>query len=120
MKISNPTALLGEDLATEYLKKNRYKLIERNYRKSYTEIDIICTKSNILVFVEVKTRTNEKYGTPFEGISRKKLQNLIKTAQYYSQSNPKLPKSLRIDAISVLIDENKGTYKLEHLENITL
>ena len=57
MKISNPTAVIGEDIAVNYLKKKGYKIIERNFRKGYGEIDIIALKKNVLVFVEVKTRT---------------------------------------------------------------
>lgn len=57
MLISNPTAKLGE-----YLENKGYKIIERNFRKGYGEIDIIATHKNILVFVEVKTRTTFLFG----------------------------------------------------------
>ncbi|MEK9176217.1 MAG: YraN family protein [Patescibacteria group bacterium] len=119
MKISNPTAILGEELATEFLKKKGYKIIERNFRKGYGEIDIIAVHKNTLVFVEVKTRTSNQFGTPFEQISYFKLKTLIKTVQFYKVLNPKLPESLRIDAISVILDENNGTSKIEHMENIS-
>jgi len=119
MKISNPTAILGEELATKYLKSKKYKIIERNFRKSYGEIDIICVKDNILVFVEVKTRTSNKFGTPLEQITHFKIRSLIKTANYYSQANPLLPKSLRIDAIAVLLDKSNNLVNIDHVENIS-
>lgn len=119
MKISNPIAIRGEDLAAKFLKEKGYKIIDRNFRKGYGEIDIIAVKDKILVFVEVKTRTGNLYGSPFEQISYFKLKSLIKTAQFYKLINPKLPESLRIDAISVLLDYSNNPVNIEHIENIS-
>ena len=94
MKISNPLAKLGEDKACEYLKKLGYKIIERNFRKGYGELDIIAIDSTegkgneILVFVEVKTRSSNQFGTPLESITYCKLKELIKTAQFYKLIHP--------------------------------
>lgn len=118
MRIVNPIGKKGEDLAVEYLKKKGYKILERNYRKQYAEIDIIALYNNILVFVEVKTRTSQKFGTPFEAITYWKLKPLVKLAEFYQISHPKLPSSMRIDAISILID-TIGTATIEHLENVS-
>ena len=104
MKIVNPTAKFGEDKACEYLKKLNFKIIERNFRKGYGEIDIIALDKDVLVFIEVKTRTSDKFGTPLEAITYWKLKSLIKTAQYYKMTHPNLPESLRIDAVSVLLN----------------
>jgi len=57
MKIANPIAVLGEDLACEYLAQKGYKIIERNFRKKYQEIDIIAIHTETLVFVEVKIKS---------------------------------------------------------------
>lgn len=119
MKISNPLARKGEDLASEYLRKRGYKIIERNFRKDYGEIDIIAIFKDILVFVEVKTRASNNFGTPFESITHWKLNTLLKTAQFYKLKNPKLPDALRIDAISVTIDKVGGSSEIEHIENIS-
>ena len=119
MKISNPTAILGEELAVEFLKKKGYKIIERNFRKGYGEIDIITVKNKTLVFVEVKTRTGSQFGTPFEQISYFKLKSLIKTAQFYKLLNPKLPEAMRIDAVAVSLDYSNNPSNIEHIENIT-
>jgi len=119
VKIANPTAILGENIAADYLKEKKYKIIERNFRKGYGEIDIIATKNNILVFVEVKTRTSNQFGTPFEAITTYKLRTLTKTAQFYKALNPKLPESLRIDAISVSLDYKGNIKHIEHVENIS-
>jgi putative endonuclease len=106
VKIVNPTAILGEEKACEYLSKLGFKILERNYRKSYGEIDIVAIDKDVLAFIEVKTRTSSQFGTPLESITPWKLKSLIKTAQYYSISHPKLPESLRIDAVSVVLNGN--------------
>ena len=54
--------IIGEKIAQKYLKNNGYKIIENNYYTRNGEIDIIANKEKYIVFVEVKTRTNEKYG----------------------------------------------------------
>lgn len=118
MRIINPIGKKGENIAAEYLKKKGYQILERNFRKGYGEIDIICTKNNVLVFVEVKTRTSNSYGAPLESITHWKLKPLLKTAQYFSMLHPELPEQLRLDAISVIID-NTGKSIIEHVENIS-
>ena len=119
MKIVNPIAKLGEEKACEYLKKHGFKIIERNFRKGYGEIDIVATHENTLVFIEVKTRTSNSFGSPLESITYWKLKSLIKTAQYYKMTHSNLPDSLRIDAISVALFENQ-TEKIEHVKNISV
>lgn len=118
MKIVNPIAKLGENAACEYLKKLGFKILERNYRKTYGEIDIIALDSSdspgqVLAFIEVKTRTSNSYGSPLEAITYFKLKSLIKTAQYYKMTHNNLPESLRIDAVSVILNGNQ-------VENIEL
>jgi putative endonuclease len=120
MKISNPTAVIGENLAVEYLQKKGYTIIDRNFRKTYGEIDIIATHNNVLIFVEVKTRKGVLFGTPLESISPWKLREVMKTALYYKQIHPKLPEALRIDAISVLLNAEDKIDTIEHVENISV
>lgn len=119
MIIVNPTAKLGEDIACEYLHKKGYKIIERNFRKSYGELDIVALISNTLVLVEVKTRKTSEYGSPFESITPRKLRSLVKTAEFYKLINPKLPERMRIDAIAVKLFNDDSVEDIEHAENIT-
>lgn len=119
MRIVNPTAVLGEDASCAYLLKKGYKILDRNFRKSYGEIDIIACHKDTLVFIEVKTRTNSSYGTPFDAIAPHKLQQIIKGAKYYKYIlYPNLPDNLRIDAIGVTISEGK-VLSIEHIENVS-
>ncbi|HSW89058.1 MAG TPA: YraN family protein [Candidatus Saccharimonadales bacterium] len=119
MKIANPIGIKGENIATEYLQEKGYKIIERNYRKQYGEVDVIATHKNTLVFIEVKTRISTQFGTGFEAITYWKLKSLIKTAQVYKKFHPYLPDALRIDAISVLLDRNGQVKDIQHMENIS-
>lgn len=121
LRITNPVGKKGEDVAVEYLKKQDYKILERNYRKHYGEIDIVAIdrKEQTLVFIEVKTRTSDQFGTPLESITSWKLKPLLKTAQLYAVENPTLPQSMRIDAVAVLLSEELKVLDLEHHKNIS-
>ena len=119
MRIVNPTAVLGEDAACSFLKKKGYKILERNFRKGYGEIDIIALHKDILVFIEVKTRSSDKYGTPFESISPWKLRSVLQAARFYKYIlHPALPDDLRIDAIGVSV-WGREVIDIKHLENVT-
>lgn len=119
MKVANKTAKTGEDKACKYLQNQGYKIIERNFRRGYGEIDIVAIDKDCLVFVEVKTRTSDKFGTPFEAITYFKLKSLIKTAQLYKKLNPNLPDALRIDALSVKLFHDNNAENIEHIKNIS-
>ena len=108
----------GEDLAASFLEDNGYKILERNRHFSrLSEIDIIALdRKQILVFVEVKTRTTENFGIPFEAISKSKYTH-IKQGLFMFLSENKQYKKYRIDAISVVLEP---VLKIEHLKNVTL
>ncbi len=102
MSLQNKSkGVFGEDLASEFLSKNGYVVIKRNFRSKFGEIDIIATKNNSLVFVEVKTRSSNRFGSPIEAVTQKKIENIQKTAEYFCSQNPKLPKKLVIEVLSV-------------------
>ena len=109
---------MGEDKACEYLKKLGFKILERNYRKTYGEIDIIALDKDVLAFIEVKARTSNLFGSPLEAITPWKLKSLIKTAQYYKLTHPKLPEALRIDAVAVTL-RNHEAEDVELTRNIS-
>jgi len=124
MKIVNPTAKLGEDKACNFLQKSGFKIIERNFRKGYGEIDIIAIDSSdlqekVVVFVEVKTRKSNSFGSPFEAITPWKLKSLIRAAQFYKLIHLDLPGSMRIDAVSVVLSSNNQIENIEHVKNIS-
>lgn len=91
----------GEKLAANYLKNHGYEILEENYRHKRGEIDIIAKKKGLLVFVEVKSKTIDKYGFPEEAVDSKKEEMIITTAdQYLFDKNWQGP--IRFDIISIL------------------
>ncbi|HEX8949198.1 MAG TPA: YraN family protein [Dissulfurispiraceae bacterium] len=91
----------GEDVAAAYLKKKGYKILQRNYRTPLGEADIIAKDRDTIVFVEVKARTTEAYGQPFEAVDCRKQERLRRIALFYlKQAKAEMP--LRFDVISIM------------------
>ncbi len=95
----------GEGVACEYLMECGYRVLERNFTCKVGEIDIIALQKDTIVFIEVKTRSSEKYGLPSEAVSAVKQKKIVKTALYYLQGNKLLDYMCRFDVIEVLFDE---------------
>jgi len=85
MAAHNDLGRKGEKLAIDYLLSDGYSVLETNYRFSRAEIDIIAKKNNILVFVEVKSRSSIKYGLPELAVSEKKVILLMDAAYHYME-----------------------------------
>ena len=104
----------GEDLACEFLKKQDYKILERNFRIRGGEIDIIALDGQTLVYVEVKTRSSHRFGLPEESVTPWKIKFLERAAKFYrnNRQNNKLPNLERIDVVSVDFTENEPKLKL--------
>jgi putative endonuclease len=95
----------GEELAVAFLQKAGYKILLRNYRQKCGEIDIIAEDRGTLVFVEVKTRTNTSFGSPFAAVTEKKQRQIGRVAQDYLCRNSLFNRPARFDVISILMDE---------------
>ena len=107
----------GENLAKKYLENLGYKILDMNYKYSrYGEIDIIALYKNELCFVEVKTRRNDKFGTPMEAITKDKLIKIQLSAKNYIQEKKPKFEHYRIDAISIELKENQK--EITHIKNI--
>jgi len=106
----------GEEIASKYLVEKGFRIIKRNYRYGKGEIDIIAEIGDTLVFVEVKTRANEKYGPAELAVSLNKQKQIKKIAQLFLIENNILDKECRIDVIAInFIRLDK--YNLNHIEN---
>lgn len=105
---------IGEEAAVITLKKQGYKIIERNYRTKMGEIDIIAKDGEYTVFVEVRLRKSNAFGTPADTIDKRKQQKIIKAAQMYAVKNDIYDTPMRFDAVLInakiennkLVDEN--------------
>lgn len=105
------TGRKGEELATEYLRQKHYRILERNWRHSRCEVDIIAQDSRTIVFVEVKTRTSADFGAPETSVDHGKQQMLNTAAQaYLEQFAPDSP--LRFDVIAVQLGAKRPV--IEH------
>ena len=91
----------GEDRAAQFLKKQGYKILERNYRTPQGEIDLIALHRGEVVFVEVKTRTNEAYGAPELAVNPRKQQRMIKAALVYIKYKKLHQVPCRFDVVAI-------------------
>ena len=110
----------GEDFAAEYLKKNKYKILERNYKNRYGEIDIIASKNKVTVFVEVKTRFSSSYGSPYEAVDFYKRRRITNSAKAYLVKKGQFYSDVRFDVIEVYGAIADGGFELDtvnHIEN---
>lgn len=105
----------GEAASVKFLKKNGYKILETNYRKTYGEIDIIAQCGENIAFIEVKTRKSDLFGTPAEFVTQQKQKKLIKTAYTYIQEK-KLDASFTFDVVEVYT-EGKKIKTINHIKN---
>lgn len=104
----------GEKIAKDYLIENGYTILEINYRNRLGEIDIIAIYNDILVFVEVKSRTNMNYGYAYEAVNYKKQRKIINTSLVYIKSNNFDEFQLRYDIIEVYMTNKLN---INHIEN---
>ena len=113
----------GENMAKSFLEKKNYKLVEANFFMRGGEIDLIMTDNDFLVFVEVKLKIGETFGSPEEMINRAKIAFIRKTAQMFLLENPKLAniyKRQRIDVVCIKLNQDKSIDRINHYQNVDL
>lgn len=106
----------GENIATKFLKENKYKILERNFYCSHGEIDIIAVDKKEVVFIEVKTRNSINYGMPSEAVTKQKEKHFKKATEYYIYKNNLYNEFIRLDVIEVLFQGDK--YTINHIKQI--
>ncbi len=100
----------GEKQAAKHLIKKGYKIVELNMRTPYGEVDIIASDGDVLVFVEVKLRSDGRFGAGMEAVTRSKQQKLIKSAHYFCNMKNIAP-LCRFDVVSI------DGREIVHIEN---
>lgn len=111
------TGIRGERLASDFLEKRGYHIIETNFRGPEGEIDIVARHEDYLVFVEVRTKKSLSFGTPEESITPAKMEKLRVTAAHYRQIHNDLPPLWRIDVVAVELDQNNKPSRIELIGN---
>lgn len=102
------TGIQGEDVAASFLEAQGYTVLARNYRQRFGEIDIVAEDRDVLVFVEVKTRNNNRYGSPFEAVDIRKQKKLSIMAQDYISRNDFEDRSARFDVVAVRLNKDSN------------
>jgi len=111
----------GEDIAVNFLIKKGYRIIKRNLQNRFGEIDLITAIPKVLVFVEVKLKIGNAFGSPEEMITPTKIKQIRRMAELYLQQNPQLKfPQQRIDAICIVLNEDQTIQRINHYENITM
>ncbi|AWG20983.1 endonuclease [Flavobacterium faecale] len=112
MAAHNELGRLGEEMAADFLKENGYVILDTNWRFQKAEIDIVCTQNNLLVVVEVKTRTSVEIGLPIDAVNNKKIRLLTRAIDEYVCAK-NLDVEVRFDVISIHKEGN--SFVIEHI-----
>lgn len=119
---------VGEEAAEGYLRKKGYQILERNFQTKFGEIDIIAKQhprgersshlGGVTVFVEVKTKSGEEFGEPWEMVDERKIERVRRMAELYLMKKRLGEVACRIDVVGVWLDRGGGVEKIEHWENV--
>ena len=114
MAYHNELGKLGEQLAVDYLSRNGFAILERNFIFNKAELDIIAQKEEKIIVVEVKTRNSAFFGDPQDFVTKAKIKLMVKAANEYVITN-NIDMEVRFDIIAIL--KNQHIEKIEHFEN---
>lgn len=109
----NDFGKIAEDLAVDFLSKNGYTILVRNFRFQKAEIDIIAEKDNLVIVVEVKARSTDAFMLPQEAVTKTKIKSIVSAANHYLEEFNR-NNEVRFDIISVLPDDKKKLI-IEHI-----
>ena len=105
----------GERIAETYLRKKGYRVVERNYRCPVGELDLILLDRRVVVFVEVKTRSDDRFGAQLESVGPRKQKKMIKTALFFLTRHRLHNRDARFDVVG--ISYQGGEPMVEHIQN---
>jgi len=107
----------GERVAAHHLEAKGYTVLERNWSVKEGEIDLIVQKGDDLVFVEVRSRQGNAYGSPEESIVGRKATRVLAAVDAYMQSHPEAPPFQRVDLVTLELDAKGRVIRVEQIEN---
>jgi putative endonuclease len=105
----------GEDIAEQFLRKAGYKLVERNYRCAAGEVDLIALDGRVIVFVEVKTRSGDRFGNPLEAVEWRKQRKIVRAAQFFLSQKGLHQRDARFDVVGISWPGEEPM--VEHIKN---
>ena len=110
----------GEAIASDFLKDLGYQFLDQNYSTRYGELDLVFLDADMIVFVEVKTRTSDTFGSPESSITEAKLERIQNAALLWLQAHPEVDDDWRIDVVAILLDANAHAKDVQHFINVNL
>ena len=116
------TGKLGEQIGRKYLVDKGYQILQSNFHTRFGEIDLIATKDQKLIFVEVKTKIGDQFGDPEEMIDRRKLAKVQMMAEIFLQKNPQIARqypAYQIDAVCLVLGPNNEVVRINHWEDLS-
>ena len=105
--------ITGETIAKQYLESKGYEILFSNWRHQHKEVDIICKTKNTLIFIEVKTRTDDYFQQPFEAVENQKMNHLIEAAEAFIENYTDF-EEMRFDILSIII-RNESDPEIVHI-----
>jgi len=107
----------GEQTAAEYLQALGYTILARNLHTPHGEIDIVAGKDDLILFVEVKTRSSHSFAYPEDSVTRRKQAHMLSAAETYLEQHPESGETWQFDVIAVE-GQPGGEAHIEHFENV--
>ncbi len=111
---------LGEELAVRYLRQQGYVILERNYRCSYGEVDVVARDRDRLAFVEVRTRRGRAFGSPEESVTPQKQQRLVTVAREYLQAHDYVDADWGIDVVAIEFASRDVLRRIELFRDVVM
>lgn len=108
----------GEDTAAAYLEERGYQVLEKNYRTSYGELDLVCLMDGALVFIEVKTRSSSWSGLPEDGLTPEKIDHLLSAADEYVFTHPEYSPIWRVDLVAIIGKPGQANIQIDLFEDV--
>lgn len=108
----------GEEAAASYLEGRGYRILARNFRVRGGEADILALRGELLVVVEVKTRTGGRFGPPEAAVDARKSRRVLRAGRLYARKNGIPLSRLRGDVVAVVLPRGEGKEEIRHYENV--
>ncbi len=119
MKSQNlATGIKGEEIAAQYLQKQGFQIIDRNWKIKFGEVDIVAVKDNTTYFIEVKTQFEKQQTSPEDELTHTKINKLKNLARMYIMSHQNAAPKMMLAAICIVLKENIATNEIRFIENI--
>ena len=107
----------SEKIAERYLESKGYYILDKNFRNKFGEVDIICRKADLIIFVEIKSRYTNSYGSPLESVTCYKQNKILSTSKYYIYKYKLYNYYIRYDVIELLLNNNNNSFKINHYKD---